>query len=172
MEILSYSKRQQPGWIHYIRVQLDYPASVVTRNFETWNENRNEFDAQLMSHSWSETPLTFLSVMDKNLMRRRSKVRRSERATLSSLLKHPQFSSRHPSDRDLQWQRCQSCTEDSSHLFDPILKSIKACSQYSKFRKWPQARKQNVMWMHETPSVAFRIYNKRSRHSGPRWAVR
>lgn len=39
MENLSYSKRQQPGWMHYIRVQLDYPASVVTRNFETQNEN-------------------------------------------------------------------------------------------------------------------------------------
>lgn len=129
MEILIYSKRQQPGWLHYIRVQLDYPASVLMRNFETWNENISKkeriwcsaHEPQLERNAF-DLPV---SNGQKTWWDEGQRPEGSEQATLSCLLKHPGFSSRHPSDWDLKWKSANQIFKICPANFIPLYNNPK-----------------------------------------------
>jgi len=99
MEILIYSKRQQPGWLHYFCVQLYYPASVLMKNFEMWNENISKMERIWCSAhepQLEQKPFDLpVSNGQKTWWDEGQRSEGWEQATFSSLLKHPEVSSHH-----------------------------------------------------------------------------
>lgn len=155
MEILIYSKRQQPGLLHYFRVQVDYPASVLMKNFEARNKNISKKEIIWCS---AHEPQLEQNIFDlpvgngqKTWWDEGQRSEGSDQATLSSLLKHPVFGSRHPSDYDLKWKSANQIFKICPATFIPLYNNPKlkeTCSQpyirNSTFCKWLQAHKQNA----------------------------